>query len=279
MTQGSFAVPLVEAGKVQRAAPVIALTFTGAGADHLRQLLSGLDGLACTAGTGVLPLCHQAATAWQMVDSRAGAGLSSLAATSIRALSTTLLTAVLAREGGSRWCEFAIAPPLTAETFLRLYPQTRFLIVHRRAEAVIRAVLTADPWGLAGAEFAPFVSAHPASTVAALASYWAAHTSSLLEFERNHNGSCLRIRMEDVHSSPALALRDISQFLALDVAERSVLPGTALDEPTADSVPGDAGELPVDQIPPPLLARLNELHERLGYPALTGTGTADAHAL
>lgn len=80
------------------------------------------------------------------------------------------MTVALARDGGTRWCELASALPPAAQTFLRLYPQTRFLIAHRRADAFLCAVLESSPWGLAGAEFAPFVSAHPASTLAAAAS-------------------------------------------------------------------------------------------------------------
>jgi hypothetical protein len=44
----------------------------------------------------------------------------------------------------------------------------------------------------------PFVAAHPASSAAALASYWAAHTTGQLEFEQHHPQSCLRVRTEDL---------------------------------------------------------------------------------
>lgn len=127
-----------------RAAPVIVLTYTGSGADQSRPVLSAFPKLTCTSGTGILPLCHHAVTAWQAVDGRADGGFSPLAAASVRALSAGLVTAILARDGGNRWCEFALAPQSAAETFVHLYPQTRFLIVHRRAEAVMRAVLDAN---------------------------------------------------------------------------------------------------------------------------------------
>jgi hypothetical protein len=115
------------------------------------------------------------------------------------------LTAIPARGGGGRWCELISAPPAAAAAFARLYPQARFLTVHRQADAAVPAILDANRWGLSGPEFAPFVPAHPASTPAALASYWAARTSQQLEFEQQHPGSCQRVRIEDLTADPAQA--------------------------------------------------------------------------
>jgi hypothetical protein len=264
------------------AAPVIVMAYAGAGADKLRALLSSFPGLACTTGTGILPLCHYAVTAWQTVDKGAYGGLSPLAAASVRALNSGLVMAILAREGGRRWCEFTSASPAATGTFLRIYPHTQFLILHRRADATIRAVLDANPWGLAGAEFAPFVSASPASTVAAVANYWAAHTAELLDFEEAHPGSCLRVRIEDVNSNASQALLDIGGFLSLD--RYDVVPAVPQDtarDPVAGDLPGllatapvhdQADGIPLPQLPRPLQARLSELHRRLGYSPVAVTG-------
>jgi hypothetical protein len=251
-----------------RAAPVVVLAYSGSGVSLLHSLLSAFPGLACTAGTGIVPLCDQAMTAWQAADGRAGAGFSPLALSSVRAFSSVLITAILAREGGRRWCEFITAQPAAAATFARLYPQARFLTVHRRADAVVRAILDADRWGLSGPEFAPFVSAHPANTAAALASYWAARTAQQLEFEQAHPGTCHRLHAENLTVDPAGAMRDIGDFLALDA--REMPPWSAQEErwsgQAEESGPG-AG-FPLDRLPAPLLARVNELHGSLGYPPL-----------
>lgn len=118
------------------------------------------------------------------------------------------------------------------------------------------------------------MSACPASTIAALASYWIARTASLLEFEQAHRGSCLRVRIEDLHANATQALLDISDFLGLD--GEHVVAGTGQD--TGKSEPADGNLLttptgiPLAQIPPPLLAQLDELHRRLGYPPVTTAG-------
>lgn len=264
-----------EAANTVRNAPVIVMGYAGSGADRLRSVLSAFPELACTQGTGIVPLCHQAVTTWQAVDGRGGEGISPLAATSARSLCSGLVGMILARKGGSRWCEFANASPAAARTFARLYPNSRFLIVHRRADTVTRAIIDSGRWGLEGPEFAPFVSAHPASPVAALASYWAAHTARQLEFEQANPGTCHRVRVEDLTGNTAQALPDISDFLGLDGAHVSPLFthddgwNRQGDMDAASAAPG----LPLDRIPEPLLAQVNDLHRSLGYAPVTDAET------
>jgi hypothetical protein len=248
-------------------APIVVMGYTGSGAERLRSALSRFPELACTQGTGILPLCHQAVTAWQAVEERDGAGVSPLAAASVRALCGGLVTAILAREGASRWCELSRAATAAVQTFVSLYPGARFLLVHRRVDAVVRTVIGSGSWGLEGREFAPYVSAYPASPVAAVAGYWATHTAEQLEFERANPEACHRVRAGDLAGDAARVLPEICDFLALGGESP---PTHALDNdwdgqadggaPVADPV------LPLDRIPGPLLARVNDLHRSLGYP-------------
>lgn len=248
------------------------MAYTGSGADQLRPVLSAFPGLTCTSGTGILPLCYNAIATWRAADGRAAEGFSPLAAASVRALIGGLTTAILARDGGHRWCEFTIAPPAAARTFARLYPGTRFLIVHRRADAVIRAILDAHRWGVAGPEFVPFVSASPGSTLAALAGYWAAHTAALLEFEQAHPGSCLRVRIEDLRANTEQAILDIGRFLALDRRGAALRLEHDQDGDRVAELVLPAAGLPLAEIPAVLLAQLNDLHGKLGYPPVSPSG-------
>jgi protein-tyrosine sulfotransferase len=258
-----------ETARPSRSGPIIVIAYPGSGADRLRSALSGYPELACTQQTGILPLFHNAVTTWEAVEGRSGPGVSPLAAASLRALSAGLMNAVLARQSGSRWCEFATAPPAIAQTFARLFPQARFLVVHRRADAVAHAIIGVHDWGLEGPEFAPFVSAHPGSPVAALASFWATHTTQQLEFEQGHADRCHRVLFEDLTADPASALLGISDFLALD--DLGGLPGSSGDERPAGQRAVAPG-LPIERIPPALLARVNELHRTLGYSPVADAG-------
>lgn len=247
---------------------LIVLTYQHAGAERLRSLLSRDPNLACTHGTGILPLCDSAAATWRGVEGRsADAPLSRLAATSIRALTMPVITSVLARQGGRRWCEFAHAPPRLAETFLQLYPQTRVLCLHRSYVDVIDTAIHAEPWGLSGPSYAPFTAAYPASTVAALTAYWNAFTAQLIAFEESHPAACRRVRYEDLADEQYPD--DLFAFLGM-AAPR---PGLAdlISPDAAEPAPERAGRrapFPADQIPGPVLAQADNLARKLGYPPL-----------
>jgi hypothetical protein len=242
--------------------PVIVLAYPGSGAGDLHRLLGRSQDLCCTSGTGVLPLCEVAAATWRRIDGRDGA-LTPLALASIRALTGGLISVAQATLGGSRWCETAFSPPDGADIFLQLYPAARVMCLHRSCPDVIRAGVVAYPWGIAGSAYAAFAPAFPASPSAAIAAFWASRTEQLLQFEDAHLDSSLRVRQEDLAGDPGPAAAEISAFLDLDLPGAGIL-GRGDDEAAA----GALGKLQADQIPPPLLARVNELQEALGYPAI-----------
>ena len=251
----------------RRNAPVAMLTYPYSGAERWWPLLNSHPELACTRGTGIFPLCEQAADTWRFTDGKPDGQLSPLAETSIRTLATTIITSLLARTGKRRWCEFATATPSSAETFGRLYPGTRFACLHRACPDVIQAALRASPWGLSSPALAPFTAAYAESTVAALTAYWVARTQPLVEFENAHPDSCLRVRYEDFDTDPNAD--GLFVFLGLDNHDHRVTspawPGTA-DTTLASDVP--RSPFPADQVPPSLLAQAGDLMKELGYPPL-----------
>jgi len=253
------------AGATVRSGPVIVLTYAHSGFGLLRSLLARHPDLACTSGTGVLPLCEQAAAAWRTADGQAAGPPPPLAAASIRNLVGTIITAVLCAEGKRRWCEISTAEPAAAKTFLQLFPATRVLCLHRSCPDVVYAAVHASPWGPAGPAIAPFVSAHPASAAAALTAYWTARAGRLLAFERAHPGACHRVRYEDLSGGSGSGL---DAFLGLDDPV-PVEPGRA---DASAATPTDAHDppagFPVGQIPPGLLEQANSLMVELGYPLL-----------
>jgi hypothetical protein len=248
-------------------APVIVLAPAYFGASTLHLLLEGHPDLACTSGTGLLPLCEQAMATWRNADGRPAGPPSALASAATRALAAGVITAILARAGKPRWCEVAAASPQTAETFLRLYPQTRFLCLHRACRGVIRAILDASPWGITDPMFALLAVKYPANTVASLTAYWVAATGSLLTFEREHPSSCLRVRFEDLARGQQAGER-ITSFLGLaDAVGRPSYAGHDKPPPASPDTES-AAELPVSQIPPALLAQANDLLQQLNYPVM-----------
>jgi hypothetical protein len=162
----------------------------------------------------------------------------------------------------------AAANSSAAETFLGLFPGTRFLCLHRAWPAVIRAALDASPWGIADPAVAPFVRAYPASTVAALTACWVTHTETLLAFEQAHPQACLRVRFEDLAEARHETTEVMTAFLGLAGINGQVARGEGNQPQPAPEDSGPEADLPVDLIPPGILAQADDLLRQLSYPAL-----------
>jgi hypothetical protein len=254
--------------------PVVVLTYAYSGVARIRNLLSGSAVLALTSATGLLPLCAQAAATWRRIDNRGGP-LSPLAACSIRALAGGMITAILAETGKPRWCEISFSQLEAAETFLQLYPGTRFICLHRGCRDVILAGARANPWGLAGTSLAPFTVAYPGNSAAAIAAYWAECTETLLRFQDAHPAASRQVRYEDLAAHPDTAnpdqeARDILAFvdldvdLGLDAVTAALTSENAAEGVEIGALAADA-QVPGRALPVPLAERVNGLQARLGY--------------
>jgi hypothetical protein len=254
-----------------RADPVIVLTYGHAGAGHLQWLLRDQPELAATSATGLLAASDQAAAAWRVAERLPEGALSSLAKASVRAMTSAMIVTITSRVGRPRWLEIAAAEPSAARTFLELFPGTRFVCMHRACQDVVYATLQASPWGLAGQAYAPYTVSYPGSTIAALAAWWTDHAGSILAFEREHPEACMRLRYEDLATDPARTVRQLREYLGLQEVPSLPEPFDETLRKPADA-PGCGANLPHGQIPPGLLAQVNELHRLLGYP-LIGSST------
>jgi hypothetical protein len=254
----------------RRADPVIVLTYGHAGARHLQQLLQDQPELAATSGTGLLAACDRAASAWRQAERRSQRVLSPLAKTSIRALASAMMVSITSRAGRPRWFETAAAEPSAAETFLDLFPGTRFVCLHRACPDVIYATLQASPWGRAGPVYAAYTASYPGNTLAALGAWWADHAGPILAFEREHPKACMRLRYEDLVADPVLTGQQVRDFLGLEEEMPSLpeLPGQARPVLAETETPGCGAGMPAGQIPPGLLTQVNELHRQLNYPPI-----------
>lgn len=248
--------------------PIIVLSYAYAGAERVQNALAAGSSLGCTSGTGVIPQCAAAAEAWRRIEGQQGVTMSRLAAAAIRGLVTAQIAAILASSGQLRWCELATAAPAAAETFLQVFPDAHFVCVHRSCLDVVRAGVQANPWGLRGQSFKPFLLAYPGNSVAALAAYWTTSTEQLLGFERANQQAADRVRYEDVTSPPGRALAAVRAALGLGDTESDDIPPAQrgwLTEPGDAPAEPDAA-VPVEMIPQPLRQRITQLHAELGYP-------------
>ncbi len=252
---------------MSRQGPVVVLSYPYSGAERVQGALAAGTDLACTSGTGIIPLCTAAAETWLRVEARNGRAMSRLALVTVRNLVTAQVTAILAAASSTRWCELSTAPASAIEPFLQVFPSAQFLCVHRSCVDVIRAGVRANPWGVQGQGVMPYLLSHPGNNVAALAAHWAGSAEQLLAFEDANGEITHRVRYEDVEADATEALAAIRISLELEASPRDDVlfdpPGQ--DEPETTPAQPEL-QVPVEMIPEPLRERIARLHARLGYP-------------
>lgn len=248
-------------------APIIILTLSHSGVDVLGDFLASSSSLSCTARTGLLPMCESVASTWQYIEGREQ--LSTLARTSIRALVTSMTLARgvatgtrIADSGTPRWCETAISGISSAGTFLKIFPQAKFLCFYRRCDELAAEAIASNPWGFGKTEFWQYSSADPGNSLATVGAYWAERSRAILDFQLAQPQSCLSLRREDLEADPQEQMRHVWSFLGLT-------PPSAVTGKRRDPVGtghGPRPRFPANRLPPRLRTMINELHTTLGYP-------------
>jgi hypothetical protein len=262
--------------------PVIVLTCGRSGSTLLRFLLDAHPALACPPETSILELCTRMGVLRMLLAGPPDGDRPALrdrAAESVRQWVTGSYAAYLERAGKVRWCDKSLGSAESADKFLELFPQAKFICLYRHVMDVVDSLLDACPFGLSGYGLDPFVTVHPGNNVAAAADYWVCHTRAIMQFEERHPDSCLRMRYEDLAADPQEQADRIFSFLGEEpipsVAEAAFSRAPAPFGPSdhkiwdTDSVHagsvGRGARIPIGAIPMPVLALANSLLEPMGY--------------
>jgi protein-tyrosine sulfotransferase len=270
--------------------PVFVLCAGRSGSTLLRFLLDAHPDLACPPETRLPWLARQLATAWTVIEdagpsgpsangSSADAGISAPVAAGLRRSLDPMMTSYLQRRGKRRYCDKSLGAAQHAGLLLKIWPQARFICLYRHPMDVIASGIEASPWGLTSYGFEPYIGSPPDNNVAALARYWLDYTTSIVAAEEHCTDRCLPVRYEDLVTDPDAQIARIFEFIgatpAPGIVARCFGPGHQRFGPgdykiwntsgvSADSV-GRGWTMPAGKIPTPLLGRVNELADVLGY--------------
>jgi protein-tyrosine sulfotransferase len=181
------------------------------GAGLLARLLGRHPGIVVTADAPVGPLCgallaFTTALPQELAKNPAASG---------RALIDAAMQEYAQRRGGTVWCDSSAASVDHLDAVARVFPDARYLCLHRHPMDAVAAGLEASRWGFTGYGYAEYVRARPVNTIAALAQYWTDRTSKLLDFERSGRCATHRVRYEDLASQPELVTARILRYLSL----------------------------------------------------------------
>ncbi|HEX6448427.1 MAG TPA: sulfotransferase [Trebonia sp.] len=286
----------MEAGDGGRAAcrnPVFVLCAGRSGSTLLRFLLDSHPVLACPPETRIPWLCTQLASAWSVIEDVPPDALPESVLAGLRQGFEPMIASYLARAGKERFCDKSLGGAVHSRLLRAMWPDALFISLYRHPMDVIGSGIEAAPWGLSGYGFEGYVAASPGNSVVALARYWADYTAAIVAAEEHHGPACLRLRYEDLVANPEAQATRVFGFLGV-----RPVPGITQEmfsrrrqrsgpgdhkiwntSAVADGSVGRGWEVPARLIPPPLLADVNALAEKLGYLPVGpdwGTGPAPA---
>ena len=267
--------------------PVFVLCTGRSGSTLLRFLLDAHPDLACPPEMKLPEVFGRLATLWATIESlplsdgsgNATAGVPAAAVAGIRHTVDLMVGPYLARRGKKRFCDKNLGTEYYADMLLSVYPEAKFICLHRHPMDVIASGIEACPWGLSNYGFEPYVAAAPGNSVLALARYWTDHTAAIMGVEARFPEHCYRVRYEDLVADPDAVAGQVFGFLGVPPVagisascfsrERERFgPGDFkiwnTSQISGDSV-GRGWPVPANMIPAQLTATMNELAGQLGY--------------
>jgi len=186
-------------------------------------------------------------------------------------------------QAGERFfCDKSLGTVYSLPAVRETFPSVRCIVLVRHVMDTVLSGIEACPWGFGGFGYAPYISASPENTVAALARYWEEQVSLALEWSKTNRSQTHIVRYENLVDTPSAVLDDLWLFLGVE-QDRSVL-DKGLREFSPVAGPGDpklayrtdieatsvgrGRRVPINLIPPPMLERINTILMELGYPAM-----------
>jgi hypothetical protein len=189
----------------------------------LRFLLDAHPDLACPPETKLPEALARMTTLWSAMEAlpqpvsggNGAAGFPGAALAGMRHTMDLMIGSYLARRGKRRYCDKNLGTALYADMLMAVYPEAKFICLHRHPMDVIASGIEACPWGLTNYGFEPYVAGAPGNSVLALARYWADHATAILAVEDKFPGNCHRVRYEDLVADPDAVAGEIFDFLGV----------------------------------------------------------------
>ena len=180
-------------------------------------------------------------------------------------------------KGKRMWCDKTTANLEHFKILSRVFPDARCVCLYRNCMDVVYSSIECSRLGFMP-ELVPYVRESPDNLVAAMAQSWVEKTEKLLTFERENRARCFRVKYETLVLEPSETLRPLFEFLGVVWDERllDAVFTTPHDQGSGDrkilfrrkiergSI-GQGSTLAREDVPPALLARVNELLLELDY--------------
>lgn len=270
--------------------PVFVLCYSRSGSTLLRYILDTHPKIVCPpemhlaiAAARVLEMCATALFSRTISDP---AERRRAALPRVRQIVSQIMKDACIDDDKTVWCEKSVSTIDYVGLVYALFPQARFVCLHRNAfdfSASALEALQVDPSG-ASFGFDPFLAGATPDRVAGVFDYWCQKTQAILDFEAAHPRQCLRIHYEDLVADPDTATTELFGFLNLESyaglidrvfsTHHAMGPGDWKIRQTSGISTASIGrydDATLKDIDAERMTKIDELHATLGYEALAET--------
>jgi protein-tyrosine sulfotransferase len=266
--------------------PLFILCGPRRGSTLLRYILDTHSQIASPGEIGVGELCNSIERVMRWTSGEASLSQSeweptpdSIART--REIVDHIMSSYAAREGKRIWCDKTIDNLLHLGLLSKVFPDARFICLHRDSLDVVQSCLECSRNGYMW-QLQSYAVRQPDNLVAAMTSAWIEHTTLALDFERQHPERCFRIRYEDLVTTPADCLRPLLAFAGVEWEDGLLAavftthhdhrgggdPKIRYSGRIESASVGSGRRVRFELIPEPLRRAVDELCVQLSYPAL-----------
>jgi protein-tyrosine sulfotransferase len=265
--------------------PLFIVSGPRRGSTLLRYILDTHSQIACPGEINLGILCAHLEAAIRFtrgeptyflpLEARAG-----FAIAETRDIAERIMGSYAAQKGKRIWCEKSIDNLHHLDVLTDVFPDARFICLHRDSLDVVNSCLESSRNGFME-ELRPYAVRQPDNLVAAMTSAWVEHTALALDFERDNPERCFRVRYEDLVTAPEASLRPLLAFAGVDWEDGllAAVFSSRHDQGGGDlkirfskrietSSIGSGQQLNLARIPDEMKAATDALGARLGYPPL-----------
>ena len=262
-------------------APILILCRDRSGSTLLRFIMDSHSMVCCPPELNIGPLSERLK---HFIEFSVAASLPKDAGAAavpreIRKSIDSIMQTYAAAKGKQVWCEKSTTSMPSLDLLATVFPDARYLCLHRNSTDVVHSTLEASRY-----EWTPtvweFVRGKRNFTQAIL-EHWADETEQQLAFEQAHPRTAFHIKYESIVAEPEPTLRALFAFLELPWEPHLL---ETVFEQSHDRGPGDSKirftkriekdtvgkgtRVPLQVFGEALIARVNSLHARLGYPPI-----------
>lgn len=195
----------------------------------------------------------------------------------VRRIISDLMSPYTKAKGKRIWCEKSPPNLDHLDLLVSIFPDAKYICLYRNCMDVVHSLIETNRLGW-WSELAPYVVRSPENIVLAMVTRWVEKARKLLIFEMRNPSRCFRVKYEDLVSDPVVCLNPLFEFLNLewDASLLKNVFSAPHDFGAGDmkantskkfykSSVGKGSTIGLQNIPPNLLAEMNDILSRLGY--------------